>query len=590
MLKSVVAITVIASSSNVENSGGDCTLLPGKACSGADIIDGGVVSSSSECCDKCKDIASCAAWTWNSQLDQHCWLKTSCNSMYDRSSVTSGTLSVSPPPTPPPTPAPVPVPSPQPTPDAKCTLLAGTACTGADIKDAGVVSSEAECCNKCADTSGCAAWTWNKNLDKHCWVKSECGDPYARSSVSSGTLGAAPPSPPPSPTPTRRRRRRTVPTPPPPGPSCGGSPPAKPTGALDLNGIAWPTMCVDKNEAHFFGIGDWGGDSSGGHTWVNPGKFDQRGGKVDGPDDYGQKYVARQMKAQAKLVDPDFVLNAGDNFYPGGVSLYCDTGGRDAGYDPTGQFVGIYDSIYSSPGLDGKPWFSVLGNHDYGGRGFHQGWDVQIFHTWNSDMWRMPGQYWSQTVNYTDFSIDIFMLDSNFLDTWPAGVEPNHNLCQGSTRSCYGINGSNCQSSFHAAWKKSVEMLEAGLKKSTATWKIVNTHFPGPSITGMSDIQSLHAKYGIDLVFTGHTHYQVHGTDHGINWIISGGGGGVSSDAKPAISGHDSAYGYVDFTVTKDSLKYDMHSWGGMDDGNVIIMDSKILRKGNTQHAGSIFV
>merc|ERR1712154_698524 len=95
----------------------------------------------------------------------------------------------------------------------------------------------------------------------------------------------------------------------------------------------------------------------------------------------------------------------------------------------------------------------------------------------------------------------------------------------------------------------------------------------------MGKVQELNSKYGIDLIFTGHTHYQVHGEDKGIPWIISGGGGGVTSDAKPAISGHDSAYGFVDFTITKDELKFDMHSWGGMDDGNMIIMDSKTLYK-----------
>lgn len=350
-------------------------------------------------------------------------------------------------------------------------------------------------------------------------------------------------------------------------------------------------MCVNKSEAHFFGIGDWGGDY-GGHTWVNPGKFEKRGGKVDGPDDYAQYYVARQMKALAKSVDPDFVLNAGDNFYPGGVTSYCSRSG--SGYDPTGQFGEVFNDIYTGPGLDGKPWFSVLGNHDYGGFGFHHGWDVQIWHTWNSETWRMPGQFWSQNVQYDDFSIDLFMLDSNLIDAKPVGEDPHHNMCQPEAFGdwdCYGFHVTSCCEMFHNIWERSLEMLEEGLKHSTATWKIVSTHFPAPSIIGMGKFKELNEKYGIDLVFTGHTHYQAHGVNGGIPWIISGGGGGVSSDAKPAISGHDMAYGFIDFTISKSSLKFDFHSWGGMEDGNVIIMDSKTLHKNSAGRiSGAMFV
>merc|ERR1711865_877026 len=121
-------------------------------------------------------------------------------------------------------------------------------------------------------------------------------------------------------------------------------------------------------------------------------------------------------------------------------------------------------------------------------------------------------------------------------------------------------------------------MLEEGLKTSSATWKIVNTHFPGPMITSQPRIRELNKKYGIDLVFTAHSHHQEYGEDDGMAWIVAGGGGGVSSDAMPDINGHDMAYGFVDFTITKDSLTYDFHSWGGMDDGNVIIMDSHTIR------------
>jgi len=195
----------------------------------------------------------------------------------------------------------------------------------------------------------------------------------------------------------------------------------------------------------------------------------------------------------------------------------------------------------------------------------------------------MPAQFWSQNVQYNGFSVDIFMLDSNFLDALPVGADLGHNICQDwfhTNQDCWGINLNSCTQHFQASWQASLDMLEDGLSRSTADWKIINTHFPGPAIAAQSRIQDLHSRYGIDLLFTGHTHYQVDGEDHGIPWIISGGGGGVSSDAKPSLSGHDTAYGFVDFSINKDSLKYDMHSWGGLEsNGGHIIMKSKTLRK-----------
>lgn len=342
-------------------------------------------------------------------------------------------------------------------------------------------------------------------------------------------------------------------------------------------------MCINKTEAHFFGIGDWGGDQRGGHTWENPGKFAQRGGKVDGPDDWGQLYVATQMKVVAASADPDFIINAGDNFYPGGYDSNCGPQQATAGADSTGQFGQRFETLYNGPGLDGKPWLSVLGNHDYGGRSYEAGWDAQIFHTWMSDTWRMPGQYWSQHVKYNGFSVDMFMLESNFLDAEAPGVDLNHNICQdrlGTNLDCWGLNENVCQQHFQASWQASLHMLEDGLSKSEADWKIVLTHYPGPSIAGLPQIQDLNTRYGIDLIFTGHTHYQVKGEDHGIPWIISGGGGGVSSDAKPSPDGQDDAYGFVDFTVNKDALKIDMHSWGGADgSGSPIIRSTRTLSK-----------
>jgi len=330
---------------------------------------------------------------------------------------------------------------------------------------------------------------------------------------------------------------------------------------------------VNKSEAHFFGIGDWGGDGVPGSTWVNPGVAARR--KILPDDMHAQGDVAKEMKRLAEKVNPDYIINAGDNFYPGGYNGQCSNEAEalaNAKQDITGQFTVYHTGIYNGPGLDGKPWFSVLGNHDYGGMSFNAAWDSQIYRTWADDTWRLPAQYWSQTVVYQDFSVDYFFMDSNFLDASTPGADPHHNVCQGSA-TCDGMTKNTCVDYFHKLWSGSMDMLQKGLANSTADWRIIVTHFPGPSIAHfVKDMAS-----DIDLIFTGHAHLQQLGHSDGIDWVISGGGGGVTSDAVPYPSGHDNAYGFVDFTISKSTLKIDMHSWGGEGEGKEIIMATKTL-------------
>ena len=42
-------------------------------------------------------------------------------------------------------------------------------------------------------------------------------------------------------------------------------------------------------------------------------------------------------------------------------------------YPTKHQFDQIFEGAYQGAGLSGKPWFSVLGNHDWGGFKFDNG-------------------------------------------------------------------------------------------------------------------------------------------------------------------------------------------------------------------------
>lgn len=360
-----------------------------------------------------------------------------------------------------------------------------------------------------------------------------------------------------------------------------------------FSGQAWPKMCLtDKSEGHFFGIGDWGGDH-GGRTWVNPGKYADRGcPKQPGPDDTAQAYVARQMKKQAadlskRGLQLDFVLNAGDNFYPGGLEDSCKAGHKQD-TDPTGQIAEIWNGVYGET-VTGAPWFSVLGNHDWGGMGWSNGWDAQIFHTWKSQnhMWRMPAPFWSQRIEYHGFSVEIFNLDSNNNDA--VDDNPGHRICQATTwrqsdkSSCHGMDLNNCPSKLQGLWDGSMKMLKQGLsKKNKATWTIVNTHFPVAWYYMDDTLTEVHERYGIDLMYTGHTHSQETGYAYNHSYIISGGGGGVTSDGCPTHDGDDLAYGFIDFTINATTLSWNMHSHGGVEGQFPQITQRCSLTKGQT--------
>ena len=82
-------------------------------------------------------------------------------------------------------------------------------------------------------------------------------------------------------------------------------------------------------------------------------------------------------------------------------------------------------------------------------------------------------------------------------------------------------------------------------------------------------------KYGIDLIIAGHSHFQKvyylgSAPDQGnynlqeTAWVITGGGGGITSERTPVQGGHDDAYGFMDMKINKDSIYIEAISHGGV--------------------------
>lgn len=92
------------------------------------------------------------------------------------------------------------------------------------------------------------------------------------------------------------------------------------------SGGAWNMF---SSHPKFLVIGDWGRDGK-----------------------YNQSVVAEAMARKARVLQPDFVVSTGDNFYESGLTSAMDS-----------QFDSSFTNIYNQKELVNVPWHVALGNH-----------------------------------------------------------------------------------------------------------------------------------------------------------------------------------------------------------------------------------
>eukprot|EP00434_Breviolum_minutum_P042433 symbB.v1.2.037767.t1/scaffold5668.1/size24746/2 len=279
----------------------------------------------------------------------------------------------------------------------------------------------------------------------------------------------------------------------------------------------------------------------------------------------------------------DYILNVGDNFYWGGIAGTC---GNFESFDGGPQWTYIYENMYHGS-LDKLQWLSVLGNHDWGGWHYLAAWDQTIAYTWGAPgskwRWFQPALYYKTRAIYEQtsdadeegFVIDMFFVDTNMFDAFDPMKDPMHNICGTSHNHEYKgcnvtgpSNPNECKWWFISIWKRQCSWLAEQLQSSNlaSDWQIVVTHFP--PLWGMDFWQKISHKYGIDMMITGHTHHQDFWPQWGKNplggtaVLISGGGGGITSEEMPNEHGWDDQYGFMKLELHKKEIIVRMVSHG----------------------------
>ncbi|MDX1440490.1 MAG: tartrate-resistant acid phosphatase type 5 family protein, partial [Rubricoccaceae bacterium] len=258
---------------------------------------------------------------------------------------------------------------------------------------------------------------------------------------------------------------------------------------------------------NFMVMGDWGRN----------GLFDQ--------DD-----VARQMGVTGDSISSRFVISTGDNFYPDGVESIEDL-----------QWARSYETIYTAPVLH-RPWYVVLGNHDWQGNV-----DAQLLYHAISDRWTMPSRYYSAEFPISDSTRALFL----FLDTTELADAERARLYPQSDR-----------------WDQSRQLhwADSTLGASTAQWKIVIGHHPiymassryedNPHL--IANLLPILERHGVQAYFAGHDHNLQHLRREGspIHYFISGAGSltrGVDRDDPDALFLLQSA-GFMAVSMTDEVM------------------------------------
>ncbi|XP_062205551.1 purple acid phosphatase 4-like [Phragmites australis] len=216
---------------------------------------------------------------------------------------------------------------------------------------------------------------------------------------------------------------------------------------------------------------------------------------------YNQSRVAQQMGKVAEEMNIHFVVSTGDNFLDNGLASVDDKAFHESFVD-----------VYTAKSLQ-KPWYLVLGNHDYRGDVLAQ-LDPALR---NID---------SRFLCMRSFLVHAGITDFFFVDTtpfqlkyWTDPGEDHYDWRGVAPREAYITN--------------LLKDLDAAMKRSRARWKVAVGHHTMRSVSAHGDTQELlqlllpvFKENSVDLYINGHDHCLEHISSRNspIQYFTSGGG------------------------------------------------------------------
>lgn len=210
-----------------------------------------------------------------------------------------------------------------------------------------------------------------------------------------------------------------------------------------------------------------------------------------GTGEEGQRDVSEAIARTFRDSPPQFVLTAGDNFYPKGVT------GPD---DPVWETH--FEDVYRGSFWDGLVFFPILGNHDHDQRP-----EGQVQYSSISSRWKMPSRHYTFRKDIPGGGSVLFLA----LDTEPIANESPTSPAQ-------------------REWADSV------LSGASADWVVVAGHHPvatgGWHKTDDNVKASLLPLLGAhaDLYVSGHNHsIELLETGVGTLQAVCGGGSGLDN-------------------------------------------------------------
>ncbi|KAG6401839.1 hypothetical protein SASPL_138707 [Salvia splendens] len=296
-----------------------------------------------------------------------------------------------------------------------------------------------------------------------------------------------------------------------------------PNNAVELSRIKHRSKRYDDSIS-FLAVGDWGRNGN-----------------------FNQSIVATQMGYVGKKLGIDFVVSTGDNFYDDGLKGEDDR-----------AFKTSFSNIYTAKSLR-KPWFSVLGNHDYQGNV-----EAQL-----SPALKKRDKRWNCKRN---FILEAGSADIFFVDTTPFVQKYFDN----PKKQVFDWRNVLPRDRYMSSTLKNMNV---SLEHSKAPWKIVVGHHTIRSIGYHGDTQEMIDHFlpileahKVDMYINGHDHCLQHlSNERGSMQFLTSGGGSKAWKNKIHYGLHNDSsmhfyhdgQGFLSVEIARDKAKLEFYDVSG---------------------------